>query len=641
MCGIIGQLKFRGDLSSEGILSRSLSALRHRGPDAHDCHTEHPVALGHCRLAIIDLESGRQPMSNEDGRVWIVYNGELYNYRELRDELVARRHTFRTESDTEVVIHAWEEWGPQSVERFRGMFSFAIADWNNRKLFLARDHLGIKPLYYSFTENGLAFASELQALTQLPEVKISVDPVALNEYLRLQYIPAPRTIYRGVNKLPTAHRMVISFEGKTIGPERYWRLQFQPVHGRSEADWVAALEEVLWDSVRAHLVADVPFGAFLSGGLDSTAIVRFMSEELPQPVRTFAIGFDDEHFSELDYARIVARKWGTDHHEEIVRPKALEILPDLVRHFGEPFGDISAVPTYYVSRLARRFVPMVLSGDGGDEALAGYARYQGWKRRLQPYFPQRAFWKRLARPLAQRLWPKCFQPDGRVPRATAELWLDWIQSMGREDRQSLWRQEFHGLLAESISAFDGVCAAANGCPPESLAQYLDYHTYLPDDILTKVDITSMMHSLEVRTPFVDVRVAEFAATIPFDVSLQVCPNGLWSGKRLLKQILSRDFDRTFLNRPKSGFGVPLEHWFAVGTSARHEAERRLTSPGAHLGEFFEPIAVQRLFQKSDVNGRESVRSIWQLLFLEEWLDQGQRNASTTITFRPRPPAVSV
>ena len=289
--------------------------MAHRGPDASGLFVHGPVALGHRRLSIIDLETGGQPMANEEGQVRIVYNGELYNYRELGTELVAHGHSFRTESDTEVIIDAWEQWGVRCVEKFRGMFAFVIADWNRRVVFLARDHLGIKPLYYSFNNGQLAFASELQALRILPGIGDRIDPVALDEYLRLLYIPSPRTIFPEVEKLPPAYRMLVSFDGKTSGPKRYWQLQFKPVEGRSEDEWTARLESVLRESVRAHLVADVPYGAFLSGGLDSTAVVGFMAEELSRPVRTFSIGFDEESYSELAYARIVAGKWGTDHYE--------------------------------------------------------------------------------------------------------------------------------------------------------------------------------------------------------------------------------------------------------------------------------------------------------------------------------------
>src|SRR5579871_3530577 len=325
MCGIAGflELTCRPPLraEAEGMTAR----VRHRGPDGQGLHLEAPVALGHRRLSIIDLVSGAQPMSNEDDGVWVTYNGELYNFRELRDRLKAAGHTFRTASDTEVIVHAWEEWGEQCVEYFRGMFAFAIADYHRRVVFLARDHLGITPLYYFRTPERFAFASELHALRVLHDCPDTVDPKAIDEYLFLLYVPPPNTIYRDVWKLPPAHRLTIAFDGRTTGPEPYWKLRFQPQAGVSFDEWTERLEYVLRDSVRAHLMSDVPFGAFLSGGIDSTAVVGLMSKELAEPVRTFSIGFEEAEFNELEYARLAAQKFGTEHHEEMVSAEAVSI----------------------------------------------------------------------------------------------------------------------------------------------------------------------------------------------------------------------------------------------------------------------------------------------------------------------------
>ncbi len=598
-------------------LGAMTESLAHRGPDDQGTLVRDRVGLGHRRLSIIDVDTGHQPLSNEDERVWVTYNGELYNYRELRAELAQCGHRFRTQSDTEVVVHAWEEWGAACVERFRGMFAFAIADWNRRELFLARDHLGIKPLYYSVDDRQLAFASELQALYAWPAFDSRIDLRALDEYLRFGYIPAPRSIFAAVKKLPPAHRLTLTFDGKTTGPQQYWRLRYRPQENVSAAQWSRRLEDVLRESVRSHLVADVPFGAFLSGGVDSTAIVGLMSQEMNEPVKTFSIGFDASDFDETQYARQVARHYRTEHYEEIIAPDALAILPKLVQHYGEPFGDDSAIPTYYLAKLARQFVPMVLSGDGGDEAFAGYSRYRGWQRWLHPSAPRRPIWKRLLRPLARGIFPQRFPVDGSRPKITAATWPNRTQMLDEQARRAIWRGEFADVVGESCAAFDDAFRQAADVPDESLAQFMDYNTYLPNDILAKVDVASMMHGLEVRTPMVDIRVAEFAATIPFDVSLSVAPDGGWEGKRVLKRMVAKDFGGEFVARRKTGFCTPLKHWLARGGDSRREIHEQLTGRDARLADYFDPRAVRQLLHDDDES--DNSRLIWQLLFLENWL----------------------
>jgi len=592
--------------------------VRHRGPDGQGLHVEAPVALGHRRLSIIDLVSGAQPMSNEDDRVWVTYNGELYNFRELRDQLKAAGHKFRTASDTEVIVHAWEEWGEQCVEHFRGMFALAIADYHRRVVFLARDHLGIKPLYYFKTGERLAFASELHALRALSDCPDEIDPKAIDDYLFLLYVPPPNTIYRNVWKLPPAHRLMVGFDGRTTGPECYWQLQFRPESGVSFDEWTERLEHVLRDSVRAHLMSDVPFGAFLSGGIDSTAVVELMSRELAEPVRTFSIGFEEAEFNELDYARTAARTFRTQHHEEIVRADGVAILPELVRHFGEPFGDSSAIPTYFVSRLARRHVTMALTGDGGDESFLGYGRYFGWHAWVNPARGKRAMWKRLLRPALQIVMPRRF--PARRP-VTPEEWLPWISGVDARIRKEIWRAEFVHVVEEPIEQIQHILQSARAVSPEQIGQFIDYQTYLPNDILTKVDISSMIHSLETRTPMTDVRVAEFAATIPWKMNLRKNESGQWTGKHLLKRLVGRHFGPEFLERRKTGFGIPLNHWFAPGGALREQLTDRLFSPGANIYRYFDPGAVQQLVTEHRVNENDNSQRLWQLLFLETWLDE--------------------
>ena len=629
MCGIAGLVEFAGRVPSRHDVEAVTARLRHRGPDGLGVHIEGPVALGHRRLSIIDLVSGAQPMSNEDGRVWVTYNGELYNFRELRDQLEAAGHVFRTSSDTEVIVHAWEQWGEQCVERFRGMFAFAVADYVRRVIFLARDHLGIKPLYYFHTAERFVFASELQALRVLRDFPDEIEPKAVDNYLSLLYVPPPGTIFHNVWKLPPAHRMTVGFDGSVRGPERYWRLQFQPETRVSFDEWVERLESVLRDSVRAHLISDVPFGAFLSGGIDSTAVVGMMSEQLSEPVRTFSIGFEEAEFNELEYARMAAGRFSTHHHEEIVRADAVSILPELVRHFGEPFGDSSAIPTYFVSRLARRHVTMVLTGDGGDEAFLGYGRYFGWHSWVNLALARRVAWKRAVRPVLQRVMPRRF--PARRPVAPVD-WLPWVSGIDAQTRSDIWRPEFNHLVSEPVEEFEEIFHDAKAVSPEQIGQYIDYRTYLPNDILTKVDISSMIHSLETRTPLTDVRVAEFAATIPWTMNLRRNGEGAWTGKHLLKRIVGRYFGPDFLERRKTGFGIPLNHWFARGGALHEELSDRLCSTNARIYRYFNPETVQRLVHEHTVHMTDNSQRLWQLLFLETWLDHvedssGERQAS--------------
>lgn len=610
MCGIAGLLHTDGRPASPAVLQAMTAALAHRGPDGQGIECLGPAGLGHRRLAIIDLEGGRQPLANEDGTLWITYNGELYNYRQLRPVLESLGHRFRTQSDTEVILHAYEQWGDRCVERFRGMFAFGICDTGRGRLFLARDHLGIKPLYWLHQGRQFAFASELQALRQVPGLRWEIDREAVGQYLRLQYIPAPETIFHGVHKLPPACRMAVSFEGRIAGPEEYWHLEFRPHRRRSQAEWIEALDDVLRDSVRAHLVADVPFGAFLSGGVDSSAVVAYMAELLGRPVRTFTIGFEEAQYNELPYAAEAARQCGTEHQVEVVRPDALAILPELVRCYGEPFGDSSAVPTYYVSRLARASVPMVLSGDGGDETFAGYGTHREWMGMMAGRLP-RPWWKRLARPLAQRLWPRRFRPV----RPALEYWLPLVAYLQPAEQLELWRPECRPAGERQVEVLEQAFARARHFAPCNMVQYLDIKTYLPFDILTKVDVASMMHGLEVRTPLVDVRVMEFAATIPWELNMARGPDGRWQGKCLLRQLLRRRYRPEFLDRPKMGFGVPIGPWFRPGGAHHPALVERLLGRDSRLGEWFRPEAIRRLIDQNRAG------PLWLLLFLEEWFRQ--------------------
>jgi len=615
MCGIAGVVDFRKRVDRR-VLEEMAERLAHRGPDGDGIWLDGGIGLAHRRLSIIDPDLGRQPMGTSDGLVQISYNGEIYNFREIRRQLEGMGHRFHTNSDTEVVLEAYRCWGTGCVQHFRGMFAFGVVDLEHNRLFLARDHLGIKPLYYFQAPGLLAFASELQALTVLPDFDDKIDLQALDEYLLLDCIPPPGSIYRSVRKLPPGHSMVIPLDREgVLGPERYWKPGFFPEHGRSREEWLEELDTVLRESVRVHLVSDVPFGAFLSGGLDSTAVVGYMAEVLKQPVRCFTIGFEEEEYNEVPWAREAAERWGVEHKIRILKPDALGILPDLVRHYGEPFADSSAIPTYYLSRLAAASVPMVLSGDGGDELFAGYLTYQGWMRWIT--WEGRPAWRRMLYPLARRLRPGRYLPR----RASAPAWLRFVGKIDHSERRNLWRPELLPRKREVPEAFEEVFRDTEDLDPLHAVQLADMRTYLPNDILTKVDVASMMNSLEVRTPLVDVKVAEFAGRIPpvFNFRSRKDGRGGFEGKLLLKELLRRSFPEDFVHRRKQGFGVPVSNWFRKGEKATREVRQRLEAADSPLRDFFQLAGISERIRLPGAN------ALWQLLFLDEWLRQQKTN----------------
>jgi len=596
--------------------------IRHRGPDGDGVHLDGPAALAHRRLAIIDPAGGQQPVSNEDGSLWLTYNGELYNFRAIRDELAAKGHTFRTHCDTEVIVHAYEEWREACLDRFRGMFAFAIWDARDRSLFLARDRFGIKPLNF-FVQNGVfGFASELQAFEALTEFDPSIDMQALDVYLQFQYIGAPFTIFREARKLPPAHWMRVRPDGSVSGPHRYWNLEFEPDESTSEAEWIERLDAALRDTVSAHLVSDVPFGAFLSGGVDSSTVVAYMSEILTEPVHTFSIGYEEEEYDESDHARMVAIRCRTDHHEETVRPEALRILPELVRHYGEPLADSSAIPTWYVSRLASRYVKMVLSGDGGDELFAGYTSYPYllWSQRKPA-----ALHRRMRHALANAARAAGLRAPLEAPE---DVWYANTSYFGPELRERLWRPEHRQLMAGTRAWFDSQFRLAPADDLCSRFQYVDVNTYLTYDILAKVDIASMSHSLEVRVPLIDHVFTGVIARIPSRLKVKWTsgdPSALRDdvpldsavGKYILKKNAERFFPHDFLNRPKRGFDVPIRQWLAR-EAADETRDPLLGSP--RLRDLFDPAVVAEMLASESDRSRHGWR-LWALLVLDEWLAQ--------------------
>lgn len=622
MCGITGLIHKLSPIKDNDLLLMT-QAIQHRGPDGKGFWVDasRRCGVGHRRLAIIDPNGGAQPMADDSGRIQLVYNGEIYNYQELRQELLGQGYSFKTQSDSEVLIYAYKHWGQDCVKRLRGMFAFAIVDQNKAELFLGRDHFGIKPMYYYEDERCFAFGSEIQAIQALPDLQLSIDWRAIDQYLCLQYIPHPQTAFNGLKKLPPAHTLTIGFDGKTTGPQQYWHFDFKPEQGKSEGDWLEELDHTLRESVQAHLVADVPFGAFLSGGIDSSLVVSYMAQIMGQPVKTFSIGFKEEKYNETAYALQVAQKWGTEHHVEIVEPQGLDILPKLVQHYGEPFADSSALPTWYVSQLARRHVTMALTGDGGDELFAGYTRYARFAAQQQLWPLDGNKLKALIYPLAHAVNPY------KYPSNTA-LWagkslrnlLEYMRIVPFALRQKLWLPDYQQHLQSIPPLFSKVYEAAKDLPLTNLFQQVDIQTYLPLDILTKTDVASMMNSLEVRPPLIDVKVAELASRIPASFNLARV-GGKFEGKILLKKLLNRHFDASFVYRPKRGFAVPLEFWFGRDGLQQAFLREKLLSRDSMLRGVFDQKVIEKMLQYPHFSP-----SIWSFLVLEEWLRQNQFGA---------------
>jgi len=595
------------------------TAIAHRGPDGAGFFAEGPVGLGHRRLAIIDLVTGDQPMSAADGRAVLVFNGEIYNFRELRRELEGHGATFRTTSDTEVILHAYETWGVECLPRLRGMFAFALWDKARRRLLLARDRVGIKPLVYAWDGHRLLFGSEIKALLEDPRLARDLDWDALRDYLTLHYIPGPRTIFRSIRKLPPASYLVLDVDRpEPAEPEvrRYWDLRFAPDPRRSDADWVEGLRWHLTDAVRSHLVSDVPIGAFLSGGVDSSTVVALMAQASEGRVRTFSIGFDNNDFDELQHAREVARRYDTQHFEYVVKPNALDTLPRLAWQFDEPFADSSALPTYFVSKITREHVTVALSGDGGDENFVGYTRYARAQRlheRLD------AFPGVLARPLlrlASRLAPAGARGQGYLDLLGArpvDRYFKLVAYQRSETLRSLLSAGAREQVEPVVTPALFRRLAAEGRAPDyaSTLQYLDIHCYLPEDILTKVDRTSMAVSLESRVPLLDHVLMEYVATMPTSLKLR---DGV--GKVILKRTMAGDLPAGILERRKMGFGIPIASWFRQELT--DYVRDILEGPRTRRRGLVDPGAVSALLDEHQHRGRDRSSQIWALISLEEW-----------------------
>ena len=616
MCGIAGILRVDGAPAGADLLRAMTGAIAHRGPDGDGFFCEGPVGLGHRRLAIIDLATGDQPMAAGDGSVVVIFNGEIYNFRELRRELEIRGVTFRTTSDTEVILQAYQAWGVDCLPRLRGMFAFALWDKRRRRLFLARDRVGIKPLVYAWDGRRLLFGSEIKALLEDRRLPREIDWEALRDFLTLHYIPGPQTIFRAVRKLPPASYLLLDLDRAEPEIHRYWDLRFAPDPRPSEAEWLEGLRWHLTDAVRSHLVSDVPIGAFLSGGVDSSTVVALMAQATEGRVRTFSIGFDDADFDELRHAREVARRYDTQHFEYVVKPNALDTLPRLAWQFDEPFADSSALPTYYVSKITREHVTVALSGDGGDENFVGYTRYA---RAAQLHERLDTFPAALARPLlrlAARLLPAGARGQGYLDMLGSGPVDRYFKLMAYQRSETLRTLLSPGAREHVEPAVTPALfrrLAAEGRAPDyaSTLQYVDMHCYLPEDILTKVDRTSMAVSLETRVPLLDHVLMEYVATMPTALKFS-----RGAGKVILKRAMAGDLPAGILERRKMGFGLPIASWFRGELSdyVRDVLDGRRTRQRGLV----DPRAVSALLDEHQGGGRDRSSQIWALLALEEW-----------------------
>ncbi|AMV22027.1 Asparagine synthetase 1 [Planctomyces sp. SH-PL14] len=640
MCGIAGgSWTGRGERLSNETVRRMTDCIQHRGPDDEGAYFDTlpdgaGCALGFRRLSIIDLSTGHQPLANEDESVWIVFNGEIYNYRELRPDLEAKGHRFSTSTDTEVIVHLYEEYGLDCLQKLRGMFAFAIWDRAKERLFLARDRAGKKPLFYRHEPDRLTFGSELKTLLQIPGAPREVDPEAVDLFLTYQYVPHPRTILKGYSKLPPGHLAL--YERGTLSVRRYWFPPYsdappeQPLADPelanaacwSDDDWRNRLRSTLTEAVRLRMRSDVPIGAFLSGGVDSTIISGLMQSLSDRPIHTFSIGFPVKQFDEREYARTAAKHLGTNHHEYLVEPKALEMLPKLVWHYDEPFGDSSAIPTMYLSEVTRREVTVALSGDGGDELFAGYERYQAvalaGRLDVLPQWARGLFGAKLWQQIPSfgnqrsivRRGKRFLQALGQSPQ---RRYLRWIGIFDDELRRDLYTPDFRRRLG----GFDSgtfLLDAYTACPDRDFITQTtctDVLSYLPCDILTKVDIASMAFSLEGRSPFLDHHVMELAARMP--IHLKFAPG---RGKIILQETFRDLLPPAIQTRKKMGFGVPLSVWFR--DELRSLLRDTILSSQAAARGYFDMRSVERLVEEHESERWDHSYRLWNLLVFEEW-----------------------
>lgn len=626
MCGITGIFDTRGTRPdiSRAVLQRMNDSQLHRGPDEGSLHIELGVGLGHRRLSIIDIATGQQPLFNEDGSVVVVFNGEIYNYLELIPELQELGHVFHTKSDTEVIVHAWESWGADCVKRFRGMFAFALWDRNEQTFFMARDRMGVKPMYYALLDGGtLLFGSELKSVMAHGGLKRDIDPLAVEEYFAFGYVAEPRTIFKQARKLSPAHTLTIRRGQPIPEPVAYWDVRFSLDNPISELDAQAELVERLKESVRLRMIAEVPLGAFLSGGVDSSAVVAVMAGLSSEPVNTCSMAFDDPAFNESEFAKMVADRYHTNHRVETVKSDDFDLIDTLARLYDEPYADSSAIPTYRVCQLARKHVTVALSGDGGDESLGGYRRYrmhlmEDRMRSALPLGLRRPLFGVLGKLYPKADWaPRMFRAKTTfegLARSSVEAYFSSVSILRGPMRESLFSDRFKTELAgyNAQEVFNRHAANAGTDDSLALIQYLDYKTYLVGDINTKVDRASMAHSLEVREPLMDHELIDWLATLPTSHKIKG-----QEGKYIFKKSMEPYLPNDVLYRPKMGFSVPLARWFRGPLKQR--VRDALLGPRLAATGWFNRNYLEHLIDAHNTGARDYSASIWTLLMFEAFL----------------------
>ncbi len=619
MCGIAGKFSFAGDVVDRALVERMCEALVHRGPDAEGIYTGPYIGLGQRRLSIIDLsDQAVPPLSNEDGTVWVVFNGEIYNFMELRHQLASSGHVFRTRTDTEILVHLYEELGEDCVHRLQGMFAFAIWDARKHQLFAARDRLGKKPFYYARNASSLLFASSVSALLASSDVSKDPNLISIDQYLRRQYVPSPNTAFRDIQKLPAAHYLLCTEEGH-LDIRRYWTPPM--VEQLADMSDSVAAEKVIYnglrEAVRSRMVSDVPLGALLSGGIDSGMVVAMMAMESSRPIKTFSVGFEGDPNNELPYARMVAEKYGCDHHEFMVNASIADALPLLVHHYGEPFADSSSIPTYYVTQMASQKVTVALCGDGGDESFSGYDRYGAllhwqWVDRI-PKVVRKWFCRPLHKGLALlpygRWTSRMMRGCNMVLTEFPERYRSYTSIFKDEECAAGYTTAFKAALASESRQI--MAQWHEGMSATDWMMRQDQMTYLPDCLMVKADVASMANSLELRAPFLDYRLVELAARIPASLKRQ----GM-SGKLILKKVAKDLLPTMVLNKPKTGFGIPLAEWFRKDMKGLL-TDTLLSEQFAKRGLFFPPF-VRKMVDEHLNGSRDWSNRLWALVFLELW-----------------------
>ncbi|MFY0631069.1 MAG: asparagine synthase (glutamine-hydrolyzing) [Flavobacteriaceae bacterium] len=611
MCGISGIINYdKNQHIDANELSRMTDAIKHRGPDGFGYWNYNNIGLGHRRLSIIDKEGSAQPMSIENENFTLTYNGEIYNFLELKKDLHQLGATFKTKGDTEVILRAYEYWGVECLNKFRGMFSFAIVDKMKQEVFLARDHFGIKPLIYHTGKDCFLFGSEIQQLVKHSSFRKEINVHALSEYMKFGYIPSPLTIYNDVYKLDPGNYIRIDFHGKTIEKKEYYDLDFKPDRSFSYDYWVEETEKAIDTSVNYHKIADVPYGAFLSGGIDSSLIASSLAKQ-GKGVDAFTMGFENKQFNEVPYAKEVAQKYDLKHHIEYVDMSDVEaVFPKLVQHYGEPFSDSSAIPTYYITKKIQETLPVVLSGDGGDEAFGGYYSYQNFLKIAAPNAPKHHY-KNQIKSLIKHVGLK-YPTTPRKPDIH-----DWINIVSYHNEKKVMDLLSKDVLKDVNTRSEVYHkwyekAKAKGYDAYTTASYLDYKTYIHGDILTKVDIASMMNSLEVRTPLIDKEIIRLMSKIPSKYKIGRNREGAWNKKMILNSIAEKRFGTSFIQRKKQGFSVPLQDWFSEKTAIGNDFKTIVNSKNSEIYKYLDFNAVHQI-------GDANSSSKYQLYFLEKWL----------------------